>query len=250
MGKNILSACILVAAAAMGASTAAAQSEADNEGAALFAKAAKLIGIGKVNSYHAVYTSRVYQGGETMWVDIDVKYVRPDKYLQITTYPDSEVQQKVIVNGTRGVAGVTNQPMRDLPNYNIRKSLEHIRRELFVLASNHDSPELTATALGIDGEIDGVACRVVEVEFRGTVSRLCVDGEGRVLTQTYSGDDYQGESGTVAVKFSDYRAVGDHTIPHEQVRSFNGVELSTTKIGSLEFNPTFDESLFRVTEGN
>lgn len=244
--KNFLTACLLITLLAMTASQAVAQSELDKEGATLFARVAKKIGTEKVTSFHAVYTSRVYQGGETMWVDQDVKSILPDKYLQVATYPDSEVQHKVVVNGTRGMANISSHEMVELPNYKIRKMFEHTRRELFVLASNHDSPELSATSLGIDGEIDGVACRVVEVEFKGTISRLCVDAEGKVLSQTFTGDDYQGEPGMVAVKYSDYRSVGGHTIPYEQVRSVNGVELSTSKIGLFEFNPTFDESIFEV----
>jgi hypothetical protein len=151
----------------------------------------------------------------------------------------------VVLNGSRGVmrAGGQSQPV---PATMVEEGLQDLSRELLVLASHRDSPKIEAVAAG-KADVDGRSCDVVVVSYGGTESRLCVDETGKVLKQTYNGKHPVNQTpALVEVLFSEYGDVDGRLVPHKQVISYDGQELMTVTLNSMQINPELDSAQFEV----
>jgi hypothetical protein len=99
--------------------------------------------------------------------------------------------------------------------------------------------------------MDGTACELLSVSFRGKESRLCVDQEGKVLFQRYQGKHpFQGNPGVMEVRFSEYKELDGRLIPHKREISFEGEKLVTENLESIEINPDLSPALFELPDEN
>jgi hypothetical protein len=182
-------------------------------------------------------------GGQTMSLTQEMSLILPDKLHQTIKTPMGD--QMMVLNGDQGYmkAGGQTQP---LPGSMVEEQLKDLGRELIVLMVNRDNPELEALAAGSDS-VDGTACDVMAVSFKGSESRLCVAENGTVVRQTYQGKHpMQQTPGMIEVRFSEYSDVSGHMIAHKQVMTFEGQPLATITLNSIELNPEIDDTLFEI----
>jgi len=184
-------------------------------------------------------------GGQSMSMSQEVSFMLPDKFRQVMTTPMGE--QVLVLNGGRGftMAAGRNVP---IPQERVQEGLQDLALELIVLASHAGNPELEAVAVGSD-EMNGTTCELLSVSFRGAESRLCVDAEGKVLFQRYQGKHpFQGNPGIMEVRFSDYRVVSGRLVPHRREISFEGQQLVTETVESMEINTALNPALFELPD--
>ena len=97
------------------------------------------------------------------------------------------------------------------------------------------------------GSVGDAACDVVSVSLGGTESRLCIDSSGQVLKQSYQGKHpLQGSPGLIEVLFSNYAELGGAYFPTTHSMLFEGEEVLTITVNSLEVNPDLDPAMFAV----
>jgi hypothetical protein len=151
----------------------------------------------------------------------------------------------VVLDGERGFMRGGSGRM-ELPPEAVKAARVALGREMIVIAGNADNPELEAVAAGTE-EVDGEPCEVVTVSFLGGRSWLYVDGEGRVVKQTYAGmHPFYGSPGEIEVRFSEYEIVGGRLLPRRQVMSFEGEKVATVTLESAEVNPELDPADFEA----
>ena len=167
--------------------------------------------------------------------------ILPDKLRRVVD--DLGVEQAVVINGRRGFMAAGGQKM-PLPASRVEEARSQLRRDPFVLASLAGDPDLRVTARGTKNTGDA-ACRILDVSLAGTESRLCLDDKGRIVEQSYTGrHPLDRKTGRVDIHFSDYREVEGMLFPFRQVVSFEGEQLVTVTVDSVEVNPTLSEALF------
>lgn len=179
--------------------------------------------------------------GQSMTLGQNVLLVFPDRIRQSLTTPMGE--QTVVLTGNDAFA-LVGGAVRSLPESMAEKEREEMGRDLRVLVRYADSPEVEAIASGRE-DVDSVACDVVQVTFRGAVSRLWVAADGRVLKQAYQGENPLTRApGSVEVLYSDYRQVEGCQVPHKQVVLVDGEAITTLTLRSFEVDPEVDPKLF------
>jgi len=190
-------------------------------------------------------TMLINVGGQSMSMSQELSFILPDKFRQVVKTPMGE--QVVVLNGGEGFAMAAGRNVR-LPQERVQEGLENLGLNLLVLASHAGSAELEAVAAGSD-ELDGMACELLSVSFRGAESRLCIDEEGKVLFQRYQGKHpFQGNPGVMEVRFSEYKELDGRLIPHKREISFEGEELVTETLDSIEINPDLSPALFELPD--
>ena len=113
-------------------------------------------------------------------------------------------------------------------------------------AAHHETVEAVA---GETAEVDGQVCTVLSVSLNDVESTLCLDEDGRVLSQTYQGaHPLQRTPGELRVVYSDYRDVGGYSLPHLQILHFDGEVVATISTNAITVNPEFEESLFEIAD--
>ena len=128
------------------------------------------------------------------------------------------------------------------------RGIQQLGRDLLILAYNVGNPELEGVAGGTD-DVDGTSCDVVSVSFKGIESRLCINGDGTVLKQSYRGNHpFQGTPGMITMHYSDYVEQAGRLLPRTSSMRFEGEEVATVTIESLEINVDLDASLFELPE--
>ncbi len=181
--------------------------------------------------------------GQATSIEQTLSVVLPDKLRRAINSPMGE--QAIVINGEHGFMAAGDHKMR-LPDERIAESVAQLSRDLLVLVSRAGERELRIWSDG-SSEVDGTSCRIIGVAYRGVDSRLCLDDQGRVLTQSYDGrNPTDGSPGRVVIRFSDYRLVDGVLFPFRQQVSFDGVQLVELTVASLEINPTLDPSLFEL----
>ena len=214
-------------------------------GKALLTRSAEYINGGNApaTTLDGDYTITLSTGGQTMSVGQQVTIQLPDKLRQTVKTPVGD--RTIVINGSRGMvlAGGRTQPA---PESEIAKKVEDLNRELLVIAGRVD--DAAAVAAGTD-EVDGRACTVVVVTLDGTETVLCVDDNGKIVSQTYPGKHpMQGTPGEIQVVYSDYRDVGGYNLPHKLVMNFDGQEFATVSTNSIAVNTDLDASMFEIAE--
>jgi predicted Zn-dependent peptidase len=194
-----------------------------------------------VRSVRASMTVTVNMGGQSMSMPQETSIVLPDKVRHTVQTPMGE--QVLVINGGQGVgqgAGRTTP----LPPEMVEKGLRELSRELLFLADHAGSPDMEAVAGGSD-EVDGVACEIVSVSYKGNESRLCIDETGNVLAQSYQGEHpFRGTPGLIEVRFTDYAEIDGRQLPRTQTTFFEGEEVATQTVESMEINLELDDALF------
>ncbi len=183
----------------------------------------------------------VSMDGQTMAIQQDLVLVLPDRMHVTVRLPMGE--QVLVVSDGRGFQRMGAQSS-ELPPEQVQRQLADLGRNLLYLARYSDSPTVEAVAAGA-GEVEGVTCGWIEVRMGEAASRLCVDGEGRVLKQTFQSiHPFTRAPGSFEVVYSDYREVAGFLVPHRQSTKIDGVDFSTSTRQRAEINPEVDPALF------
>jgi hypothetical protein len=189
------------------------------------------------------YTIALNMGGQTMSLGQQITIEMPDKIRQVFKTPMGE--QIVLINGDRGMvmAGGQKQPF---PESQVADQLQELNRELLFLVGHAHDAEAVA---GGREEVDGSPCTVVSVGFEGIESVLCVEDNGKILSQTYQGEHpMQRTPGEIIVVYSDYRDVSGYNLPHKRLMNFDGQEFATIATNAIAVNPELDPSTFEISE--
>ncbi len=180
-------------------------------------------------------------GEQSMSVEQSALIVFPDRIHVAMRAPMGE--QEVVIDGAEGFMKGGGQVIPLSPE-RVERQLADLGRDLNYLVRYSGDPELEAVAAG-EEEVDGAACRVLEVTYRGASSRLWVDEGGRVVRQAYQGEHpVTGAPGEFEVSLSDYREVEGRQIPFQKVIRIDGTEAVKVTIKSFEVDPAFDPTLF------
>ena len=168
--------------------------------------------------------------------------VFPDKVWQAMTTPMGD--QTLVVSGTTGFAQAGGATQA-LPAASIQEQMKERARSLLYLARYAEDPELQALAAG-EESVEGVACDVLVVTFKGAESRLWVAPDGKVLKQTFQGSHPVTHApGLIENSFSDYRMEGPLLVAHQQKRRVGGQDVMTITVDSCTVNPKIDPDLFK-----
>jgi hypothetical protein len=199
--------------------------------------------VAQLRSIRQLTTVSTRVGEQSVTMDQRVEMVFPDR-IRRTMLVDGNEQAIVINAGTGFLAsGTLSLP---LPEDRLSESVKQLGRDLLRLAASIDDPDLRATLLGTD-EHDGVSCRLIDVSLGTVRSRLCLDDEGRALSQSFaSRHPMSNAPGTIEILFSDHRVVDGVYYPFRQVLTFEGEEIVTVAVQSLEINPALPDSLFEI----
>lgn len=195
---------------------------------------------GTVKAIRAKTKMTVSLGGQSMQLGQTMLLAFPDRLRQTVQSPMGE--QTMVIGDGAAFALVGGQ-VKDLPSPMVdkaRKDLSHDLRSIVRYSAD-------AEAVGAGKEdVDGVACDVVAVTLRGVESRLWVAPDGKVLKQSYQGENPMTRSpGTVEVRFSDYRDLGGRQVPHKQVVVIEGQEFATYDLESFEVDPAVEATAFQ-----
>jgi len=217
------------------------------DGARLFALAGKKLG-GKGDAIETVSASfdvTVKMGGQSMQLAQDMAYAFPDKLHTALKTPMGE--QITVLNGEQGVTTAGGQSQA-LPKDRVDDSLKAISRDLLILESRVGAPGLETVAAGED-EVGGVRCSVVSVAYMDTESQLCIDASGIVIRQAYQGKHpLRGAPGLVEVVYGDYAEIDGRMVPRKRVVTFEGEEVLSMTLKSMQINPRLDPSMFEITK--
>ena len=72
-----------------------------------------------------------------------------------------------------------------------------------------------------------------------------------MLKQTYQGKHpFQGTPGLMEIRFSEYSEIAGRLVPHKHVMTFDGQELASVTLDSLEVNPELELAQFEVPAGD
>jgi len=180
-------------------------------------------------------------GGQQMQLGQEIAYALPDKVR--STFKTPMGDQVMVVDGDQGFV-VAGGQTRDLPPERIADLMKTLERNLMVLTRYAGDPGLEALAGGTE-KVDGQSCTLVQVAYNDLDSQLCIDDAGHVIKQSYQGKHpLQGTPGLIEVVFEDYSDVAGHMVPHTQIMSFDGQQIATLKLESLDVNPQIDPATF------
>jgi hypothetical protein len=214
-------------------------------GKALLSRSAAHMNSGTVpaTSVDGDYTIELSMGGQTISLGQQTTIQLPDKLRQTFKTPMGD--QTVVINGNRGMvlAGGQRQPISEDES---SRMLEDLNRDLLLTVSRID--EVEAIAGGTD-TVDGETCTIVAITLGGTESVLCIEENGRIVSQTYQGvHPMQRTPGEITVVYSDYRDIGGYVLPHKRVLNFDGQPLATVSTKSIAVNSDLDATTFEIAE--
>ncbi len=211
-------------------------------GRALHAKVADAVGLdGPLQSAASEVEIRLDLGGQQMALGQTITVVLPDKLRQALRTPMGA--QVVVLNGKTGYVSAGGQ--RQTAPAPVVEDLRHsLERNLLVIAAAAGRDDLRAVAGARDEDL---GCRDLALTLGGTESRLCVDDSGRPVKQTYQGKHpVQQTPGTVEIWFSDWVEMDGVQLPATQVLHFEGNEVATVTVRSVEVNGETDPALFAL----
>ncbi len=214
------------------------------KGRKTLARAAAALGGKDAPTAKAVRTSgkmTISAQGQSMTLGQTILMVFPDRIRQSLQTPMGE---QIVVMTEDDAFAIAGGAVRPLPSSMVEKERAELGRDLRTIVRYAADPALEAAAAGSEA-VDGVPCEVVQVDFRGASSRLWIAADGRVLKQTYQGDNPMTRApGSFEVLYSDYREIEGRKVPHTQVIAIDGQEFATLTLESFEVDPEVDAALF------
>jgi predicted Zn-dependent peptidase len=194
-----------------------------------------------VKSLRSVQTVALNAGGMALSLKQTEVRAFPDRMRQTTQTPMGE--QTVVVAGDAGAA-ITPTGTQPLPADQLAEAKKEAFHDLSFLA--RVAGEVEAVAGGSEA-VEGTPCDLLVVTWQGSESRLCVAKDGKVLRQSYPGNNpMTGAPGRLEVTYGDWRDVEGRQLPFKQTITIDGQPLATVTVESIEVNPTLDPSLFEV----
>lgn len=120
-----------------------------------------------------------------------------------------------------------------------------LQRHPLMLLRARAQPGFRVAAAG-DGQVDGRAVRLLQVELYGLRLTLDVDAERwRILTVSFKDKDWHtGVLGQFVVRYSDYRPVGGLVLPFRHDHSCDGRLLLSGILESITLNQKIDPKLY------
>jgi len=184
--------------------------------------------------------------GQEQRVEVDQLVVYPDRMRQAVVLPQGTMVQVV----TPAVAFMqTPMGVQPLPATRRDSFAGGLRRTLPVLLRAATEDGVGAQALET-GEVGDRAVHYVRVESGGEKLELAIDLEdGKILELVYKGTDFSGTPGEIRQQYSDFRPVGDLTLPFMVEATFEGEAYMRSTIVEASVNNEIDESLFEMPEG-
>jgi outer membrane lipoprotein-sorting protein len=199
--------------------------------------------VAELKSIRQLTTVSTRMGEQSVTMDQRVEMVFPDRIRRTMLMEGSE--QAIVINAGTGFMAADELSL-PLPPDRLTESVKQLGRDLLLLAASVGNPDLRANLVGED-ERDGRKCHVIDVSLGTVRSRLCLDDEGTALSQSFaSRHPMSNAPGTIEILFSDYRDTGGVSYPFQQVLSFDGAEMVTVTLQSLEINPDLPDSLFEI----
>lgn len=196
---------------------------------------------GQLRSAKAKMSIVIKMGGQSMSAGQEHAFVLPNMVRMSVKLPMGE--QMMVINGDSGTMSMGGQSA-PVPEAQIGETLDNLNRNLLILASK--SSEVEAVSAGAE-KVGGTDCDLVSVSLGGIESRLCIDSSGKVLKQSYQGKHpLQGSPGLIEVVYSDYAELGGRYFPKTHSMMFEGQEVLTITVDSLEVNPDLDPAMFAV----
>jgi predicted Zn-dependent peptidase len=194
-----------------------------------------------VAALRSVQTIALSAGGMAVSLKQTEVKAYPDRMRQTTQTPMGE--QTIVLAGDAGAA-VGPGGTQALPPDRVAEAKKEAFHDLSFLA--RVAGEADAVAAGTE-TVDGISCDSIAVTWQGSESRLCVAQDGKVLKQSYPGDNpMTGAPGRIEVTYADWRDLGGRQLPFKQTITIDGEPLATVTVETLEVNPTLEPSLFEV----
>lgn len=194
-----------------------------------------------VNSMRTVQNIALTAGGMAITIKQTEVKAFPDRMRQTMQTPMGE--QTLVLAGDAGAA-VTPGGTQPLPPDKVAEAKKEAFHDLSFLA--RVAGDVDAVAAGSE-TVEGASCDVVSVTYQGSESRLCVAGDGKVLKQSFAGDNpLSGAPGRIEVTYGDWRDVSGRQLPFKQTITIDGQPLATVTVETIEVNPSLDPSLFEV----
>ena len=144
--------------------------------------------------------------------------------------------------GTRAMPGSRAESMRE----NLWRDPVSLLKA-WVERKDREGGEATVSAAAAGAETEGdTTVDLVEMEVDGVVTTLAIDRQsGHVVELRYQGTGPQGAPGSMRDTYSDFRDVDGLVYPFSTVSTFEGDQVGSVTVQSLEVNPetpagTFD----------
>ena len=214
------------------------------EGRQALARAAAALGGASPASVNAIRSKAkmsLNMGGQSMQLGQTVLLVFPDR-MRVTV--QSPMGEQTMVIGDSGAFAVAGGQTQDLPPAMVDKAKKDLGHDLRSIVRYAADPSLEAIGAGKE-DVDGLSCDVVAVTLRGVESRMWIAPDGKVVKQTYQGENPLTRApGPVEVRFSDYREIAGRQVPHKQVLRMDGQDVLTYDLESFEVDPAVDAAAF------
>lgn len=242
--KNLLTVHLLAGFLALVASVSAAGASATGTGAtellARFAAATKG-SVSDLRSIRKLTTVSTRMGERSVTTEQRVEVIFPDRIRRTILAGDEE--QAIVINAGQGFLAAEGL-MLPLPEGRLDEAAAQLGRDLLLLAASVGEADLRATEIGSDVR-SGRACHMIEISRAAVHSRLCLDERGVALSQSFvSRHPMSNLPGTIEILFEDYREAGGVFYPFRQKLTFQGEEIVTVTVLSLEINPDLPDALF------
>jgi hypothetical protein len=206
-----------------------------------------LLDVSQLRALRYELTTMTRMGQDVESIPQIVEIELPDR-MRRTMVVDGE-EQVLVISGNRGFFGVGGQSL-PLPEPQVERTVEQLRRDLLVLAAGVGSDGLTVESGGRE-KIGELSCDVLDVSYGPVRTRLFVADDGDVVRQSYLGSDpLSGTTGRVDISYSGYRESGGVRFPTIHAITFEGQPLVAVEIDHLEVNPSLDPSLFAVSDSD
>jgi zinc protease len=214
-------------------------------GKAAWARVVKTMGaeaLKKADTVQSTGSLEIKVGGQSMSLKQTTSLVFPDKVRQAVSTPMGD--QIIVINGKDGFMKFGDK-VQPLPSTMLEDQAKEQARNLVYLFRYSDDPTLEIVAAGKE-KVDGADCEILSATFRGVESRMWINGEDKIVKQSYQGTNPMTRApGMIESSLSDYRSEGGFLVPHKQVRRMDGEDIMTVTVESFELNAKIDPELFK-----
>jgi hypothetical protein len=198
--------------------------------------------VAHLRSIRKLTTVSTRMGEQSVTTQQRVEMIFPDRIRRTILTGDEE--QAIVINAGQGFLAADGLTL-PLPEGRLDEAAAQLGRDLLLLATSVGQADLQATDVGsyVRG---GTNCQMVEITRAGVRSRLCLDERGVALSQSFvSRHPMSSLPGTIEILFEDYRETGGVLYPYRQRLTFQGEEIVTVTVVSLEINPDLPDALFQ-----
>jgi predicted Zn-dependent peptidase len=194
-----------------------------------------------ISGYRLELDASISMQGQQLPIQQSIVWVYPDRMR--TDFSILGQQQSVVLADGGGFMMAMGQT-RDLPPAAIEQQMQSRGRDVWFLVTSAGEDAIESVFAG-SAEVDGTACDRIQVTYLEATSTLCVDPDGRVLQQTYDGNNPLTQApGTITSTFSDFRDVDGVPVAFKVVQEFDGEPFLDATVQAFELNPTPDEGTF------